>query len=119
MNHPNGNRQRRGHPIPTNGRSYADKISRDLLGRSVAQGLLQQAKLDQAFNQNQRGSFMGMIEVIPRTAGVDGSTVRRQHNVIHVALSRTKNPAHGKGASNIRRIVLQLTAGIDQHQVPF
>ena len=80
---------------------------------------MQQAKLDQALNQNQRGSFMGMIEVIPRTAGVDGSTVRRQHNVIHVALSRTKNPAHGKGASDIRRIVLQLTAGIDQHQVPF
>ena len=87
------------------------------LGNHLLGITLQQAKLDQTLNQNQGGGFMGQIEMIARTTGLDGRAVRCQNDIVNIALGRAKTAAYRVGAGNIRRVILQLAARINQHQL--
>ena len=77
----------------------------------------QDAKVDQTLCQRPRGGLMGRVEARVGTRRGEGRALRRQHDLVKVALGRREAAVDGEGARHVGGVVLMFAAGVDEHEV--
>ena len=78
---------------------------------------VQDTQFHQSLGQHLDRRFVRFVPVSSRTRTLDSSPLRLQHQVVDGPLGRTEATIDRKGAGDVRGIAVQLTAGVDQHQI--
>ena len=74
-------------------------------------------ELGEALRDDAHRGFMRLIPMIARAHLVDGRQLRLQHHFVNGTLHCSEFAADREGARDIRRVVVVLTAGIEQQQI--
>src|SRR5450759_3022013 len=78
---------------------------------------LAQLEINESLRQNALGHLVIVVEHPARLDGVDARELRREHELVDLLLLAAELAAHRERARDVRRIAVELAAGIDQQQV--
>src|ERR1700704_6496949 len=76
-----------------------------------------QLEVDQALCEHALGHLVIVVKHPARLDGVDARELRREHQLINRFLLAAEFSAYRKGARDVRRVTVDLAAGVDQEQV--